>query len=93
VGERTAERLTDKEREMILDALASPDSHYVGKLVRLHDALAVQVGTLEVQLADIKRQLVTAMEQARAAEKKANRLGHELEAARTDKATDKAAKP
>jgi hypothetical protein len=41
-----------------------------------------RVGTLEVQLRDTRRQLVTAMEQARAAEKRANRLGHELEAAR-----------
>ena len=45
-----------------------------------------RVGALEVQVADLKRQLVTAMEQARAAEKKASRLGHELEQARAGKA-------
>lgn len=34
-----SERLTDKERERILDAppLAFPGSHYVGKLLRLYD--------------------------------------------------------
>lgn len=48
-----------------------------------HDAWqdsVAKVGTLEVQLADTRRQLITAMEQARTAERKASRLGRELKA-------------
>jgi hypothetical protein len=55
-----------------------PDTVLQARLVEVE----AKVATLEVQLRDTRRQLVTAMEQARAAEKRANRLGHELEAAR-----------
>lgn len=44
-------------------------------------AALTRIATLEVQLADSRRLLVAAMEQARVAEKKASRLGHELEKA------------
>jgi hypothetical protein len=78
-GSSVPERMTDRQRDALRDA--PPLVRMVMEAVERIETAEAKVGTLEVQLCDLKRQLVTAMEQARAAEKKANRLGCELEQA------------
>src|SRR6186997_2359679 len=73
----------DDEDQPIAQPLPGPAQATPVVALHLHEA---RIGTLEVQLRDTRRQLVTAMEQARAAEKKASRLSHELEQARAGKA-------
>jgi hypothetical protein len=71
--------MTDRQRDALRDA--PPLVRMVLEAIERIETAETKVGTLEVQLADTRRQLVTAMEQARAAEAKAGRLGRSLEIA------------